>query len=151
VELILLQGTLLQLTPDAEQTVGCFAGIDMREFNSPKNKELGAATVAYVNQTFTEEQIHSGISYECIDDNNGLTLIWNNDHPEPTDEQLEVALHRSNWDEVRKQRDALLTATDFYALSDVTMSADMATYREDLRDLPASTAKSEDVVWPTKP
>ena len=45
----------------------------------------------------------------------------------------------------------LLAETDFYALSDVTMSAEMATYREDLRDLPASTAKSEDVVWPTKP
>ena len=123
----------------------------MREFNSPKNKELGAATVAYVNQTFTEEQIHSGISYECIDGHNGLTLIWNNDHPEPTDDQLEVALHRANWDEVRKRRNSLLAETDFYANTDVTMTADMTTYRQALRDLPASTAKSEDVVWPTKP
>ena len=123
----------------------------MREFNSPKNKELGAATVAYIHQTFTEEQIHSGISFECVDDHNGLTLIWNNDHPEPTDDQLEVALHRANWDEVRKRRNSLLAETDFYANTDVTMSADMTTYRQALRDLPASTAKSEDVVWPTKP
>ena len=35
--------------------------------------------------------------------------------------------------------------------NDVTMSDDMETYRQDLRDLPASTADSEDVVWPTKP
>jgi hypothetical protein len=27
----------------------------------------------------------------------------------------------------------------------------MGTYRQALRDLPASTANSEDVVWPTKP
>jgi len=45
----------------------------------------------------------------------------------------------------------LLAATDFYALSDVTMSDDMATYRQALRDLPESVENSEDVVWPEKP
>jgi hypothetical protein len=69
----------------------------------------------------------------------------------PTDEEFNALLVLLNWDYVRKERNELLAATDFYALSDVTMSADMATYREALRDLPASTAKSEDVVWPTKP
>jgi hypothetical protein len=123
----------------------------MKDFNSPNNIELGAATLAYVNQTFSDEQIQSGINFEVEDNNSWLTLFWNNDHPEPTDEQLEVALHRSNWDEVRKQRDALLTATDFYALSDVTISSDMETYRQALRDLPASVENSEDVVWPEKP
>jgi hypothetical protein len=123
----------------------------MKDFNSPKNKELGAATLAYVNQNFSEEEIASSVRWEVVDDNNGLTLFWRNDHPEPTDEQLEAAFVIWNWDAVRTQRDTLLAATDFYALSDVTMSADMATYRESLRDLPASTANSEDVVWPTKP
>ena len=123
----------------------------MKDFNSPKNKELGAATLAYVNQNFSEEEIASSVRWEVVDDNNGLTLFWRNDHPEPTDEQLEAAFVIWNWDAVRTQRDTLLAATDFYALSDVTMSAEMATYRQDLRDLPASTAKSEDVVWPTKP
>ena len=69
----------------------------------------------------------------------------------PTDEQLEAALYTWDWDNVRKERNELLVATDFYALSDVTMSAEMATYRQDLRDIPASTADSKDVVWPTKP
>ena len=123
----------------------------MKDFNSPKNKELGAATLAYVNQNFSEEEIESSVRWEVVDDNNGLTLFWRNDQPEPTDEQLEVALYRSNWDEVRKQRDALLAATDFYALSDVTMSDDMETYRQALRDLPESVENSEDVVWPEKP
>ena len=123
----------------------------MKELSSPKNRELGAATLAYINQTFSEEQIVSDVRWEVVDGNNGLTLFWLNDHPEPTDNQLEVALHRSNWDEVRKRRNVLLAETDFYALSDVTMSDDMETYRQSLRDLPASVENSEDVVWPEKP
>ena len=40
--------------------------------------------------------------------------------------------------ELRLQRDAKLAETDFYALGDVTMSDEMKTYRQALRDLPAS-------------
>ena len=62
--------------------------------------------------------------------------------------------------ELRLQRDAKLAETDFYALGDVTMSDNMKTYRQALRDLPASndgknaTLKDgvlENVKWPTKP
>ena len=62
--------------------------------------------------------------------------------------------------ELRLQRDAKLAETDFYALSDVTMSDNMKTYRQALRDLPASndgknaTLKDgvlENVKWPLKP
>ena len=55
--------------------------------------------------------------------------------------------------EVRKQRDGLLADTDWMALSDVTMSADMTTYRQALRDLPDHTDfpyLAEDD-WPVKP
>ena len=70
---------------------------------------------------------------------------------DPTDQQLEDKLSIYSWDNVRIKRNSLLAETDFYANTDVTMSADMTTYRQALRDLPASTANSEDVVWPTKP
>jgi len=62
--------------------------------------------------------------------------------------------------ELRLQRDAKLAETDFYALSDVTMADNMKTYRQALRDLPASndgknaTLKDgvlENVTWPQKP
>ena len=59
--------------------------------------------------------------------------------------------------ELRIQRNAKLAETDFYALSDVTMSSDMADYRDDLRDLPASAKPTltdgvlGNVTWPTKP
>ena len=62
--------------------------------------------------------------------------------------------------ELRLQRDAKLAETDFHALSDVTMADNMKTYRQELRDLPASsdgknaTLKDgvlENVTWPKKP
>jgi hypothetical protein len=56
---------------------------------------------------------------------------------------------------LREIRNSKLAATDFYALSDVTMSSDMATYRQALRDLPATADITKwdtaDWAWPTEP
>mgnify|MGYP003626120393 FL=1 len=55
---------------------------------------------------------------------------------------------------MRRDRDRLIAETDFYALSDVTMSSDMATYRQALRDLPSgktTKAHVDGATWPTKP
>ena len=79
------------------------------------------------------------------------TLTWHRDEPLPTLEQLQEALWKGDWDNVRTHRNELLAETDFYALTDVPMSADMTTYRQALRDVPASVENSEDVVWPEKP
>ena len=53
----------------------------------------------------------------------------------------------------RNLRDIKLAETDFYALSDVTMSAEMATYRQALRDITAHAnwPNLNDDDWPTKP
>ena len=55
------------------------------------------------------------------------------------------------WADIRLQRDELLAKTDFYALSDVTMSTEMANYRQQLRDLPSTQSDPDDIVFPTKP
>ena len=55
---------------------------------------------------------------------------------------------------LRESRDRKLAETDFYALSDVTMSEAMQTYRQDLRDLPSgldTVDKVHNATWPTKP
>ena len=55
---------------------------------------------------------------------------------------------------LRLERNRRLAETDFYALSDVTMSDDMKTYRQNLRDLPDGKdtgEKCDNVTWPTKP
>ena len=53
--------------------------------------------------------------------------------------------------EVRAQRDRLLAETDYLALSDLTLSSDMAAYRQALRDVPSQTGFPTDVTWPVKP
>ena len=61
---------------------------------------------------------------------------------------------------LRIERDRLLAETDWTALGDVTMSSNMKTYRQQLRDLPASSTPKLDsnggldmtsVTFPTKP
>jgi hypothetical protein len=52
---------------------------------------------------------------------------------------------------LRAKRTQLLTETDYLALSDATLSADMRTYRQALRDLPANTSDPANPTWPTKP
>ena len=52
---------------------------------------------------------------------------------------------------LRAERDRKLADTDWWATSDRTMTDDQTTYRQALRDVPASYSSLDDVVWPTKP
>ncbi|QCW22988.1 hypothetical protein [Synechococcus phage S-B05] len=57
----------------------------------------------------------------------------------------------NKWSELRKERNRLLAETDYLALSDLTLSAEMTTYRQALRDLPSNTSDPANPTWPTKP
>ena len=62
---------------------------------------------------------------------------------------LELALS-----EVREKRNILIAETDYLALSDHTLSSDMTTYRQSLRDITNgldTVEKANNVTWPTKP
>lgn len=52
---------------------------------------------------------------------------------------------------LRKERNKRLAETDYLALADATLTDEMRTYRQALRDLPANTTDPENPVWPTKP
>ena len=55
---------------------------------------------------------------------------------------------------LRDKRNRLLAETDYLALSDQTMSSEMTTYRQALRDITNGLTTVEDVeavTWPTKP
>ena len=57
-------------------------------------------------------------------------------------------------EDLRAKRNKLLADTDYLALSDNTMSAEMTTYRQALRDLTNGLTTKADVdavVYPTKP
>ena len=56
--------------------------------------------------------------------------------------------------ELRSKRDRLLADTDYLALSDQTLSTEMSTYRQALRDITNGITTVEQIdaiTWPTKP
>lgn len=53
--------------------------------------------------------------------------------------------------DLRSKRNGLLAATDWWGVSDRTMSAAEAEYRKSLRDLPATTSDAANPSWPTPP
>ena len=53
--------------------------------------------------------------------------------------------------ELRAERDRLIAATDWWAGSDRTMTAEQTTYRQALRDITDTATSLSDVTWPTKP
>jgi len=52
---------------------------------------------------------------------------------------------------LRNERNRLLTETDWWASSDLTMTAEQTAYRQALRDITDTYSSLDDVVWPEKP
>jgi hypothetical protein len=52
---------------------------------------------------------------------------------------------------LRAERDRLIAATDWWASSDLTMTAEQTAYRQALRDITETYASLDDVQWPVKP
>ena len=52
---------------------------------------------------------------------------------------------------LREERNRRIAETDWWASSDLTMTAEQTAYRQALRDITASATSLDDVTWPTKP
>ena len=52
---------------------------------------------------------------------------------------------------LRQERNRLLAETDWWAMSDRTMTTEQTTYRQSLRDITDTYSSLDTVVWPTKP
>ena len=65
-------------------------------------------------------------------------------------DKVELPLGQAS-DNVRAHRDHLLAETDWTALSDSTLTTDMAAYRQALRDVPTQEGFPYAVTWPSKP
>ena len=52
---------------------------------------------------------------------------------------------------LRNVRDKKLSATDWWASSDLTMTQAQRDYRQALRDITDNATSLDDVTWPTKP
>ena len=94
----------------------------------------------------------------------GDTLTWLDSGTPPTETEINNEITRLNNAEpmrlLRVERDRLLALTDWRASSDLTLSDAWKTYRQNLRDLPASASPTLDsdgnldmssVSFPTEP
>jgi len=75
-------------------------------------------------------------------------LNWLDTGTAPTESEINAEVTRLNNAEpmrlLRVERDRLLTACDWRASSDLTLADDWKTYRQSLRDLPASASPKLD-------
>ena len=86
--------------------------------------------------------------------------VVNGEYIELTAEELAEMAERGaqadlDFSMVRMDRDNLLRSTDWTQIADATLGAhtaeEWATYRQELRDLPAGFSKVSEVVWPDDP
>ena len=75
-------------------------------------------------------------------------LTWNSSDTKPTESEIDAEVIRLNNAEpmrlLRAERDSRLTACDWRASSDLTLSTAWKTYRQSLRDLPATASPKLD-------
>ena len=91
-------------------------------------------------------------------DINTCTIEWHNGTTPISKADIQAQFPIVEFDiameDLRAKRNKLLADTDYLALSDNTMSAEMTTYRQSLRDITnglTTVAEVEAVVFPTKP
>ena len=92
----------------------------------------------------------SGNDINNIEWHNGTTPISNAD----IEAQFPIVELDTAMNTLRQKRNQLLIDTDFHGMSDNTMSADMTTYRQELRDITSgitTVAEAQSVVFPSKP
>jgi len=90
-------------------------------------------------------------------DPGGQTSYWVVDEAAKTvtndQVQADADALASSWASLRTERNALLASSDWTQSPDSPLDnkADWATYRQELRDLPASTEDPADPTWPEAP
>lgn len=102
-------------------------------------------------------KINSNAAFSIEDDDIDQITWLNGTTPIPKEDiqaQIPTVEFELSLEDLRQKRNTLLAETDYFALSDVTMSDAMKTYRQDLRDLTNgldTVEKVNAVTFPTKP
>lgn len=81
-------------------------------------------------------------------DANDNVVSWDESAVAAKEQELVAEINLS---ELRKERDKRLLETDYYGLSDQSMSQEMSGYRQALRDITNTYSDLDSVVWPSKP
>ena len=79
-------------------------------------------------------------------DLSGLSVSWSDISTKMSELQTAEPMRL-----LREERNKLIAETDWWASSDLTMTAAQSAYRQALRDITNTYTSLDDVVWPTKP
>ena len=121
-------------------------------------QELGFTGWVLRGEPTTSDEFASMFTIITGEDANGSAIESNNsaDWPEGlTWDAVETKLNELKAAEplklLREERNRLIAETDWWAGSDLTMTAEQTAYRQALRDITEDYSSLDDVVWPTKP
>lgn len=100
-----------------------------------------------------EFEVHSSFTWVDATADTERNGTWDGTNFGPADTRTAEQKAADDLASLRAERDHRLLQTDYYALSDVTMSAEMATYRQALRDITDTYSSMNDdgFAWPEKP
>ena len=107
-----------------------------------------AIRTVYPNEGFTcltKATISDSLDTIEFDDD---TIVLDSDAIVAKYDEIEAA---RPLEDLRTERNRLIAETDWWASSDLTMSAEQAAYRQALRDITETYTNLDDVVWPVKP
>ena len=84
-----------------------------------------------------------------------VIIDWADSRPQPTEAEITAKIAELEAAEpmrlLREERNRRIAATDWWASSDLTMTAAQTAYRQALRDITDTYTSLDDVVWPEVP
>ena len=127
----------------------------MREFTAVVSHSGGKITKYQDFDSKTDADAHvATYGGKVVQDLDNQLAYWDvsGDTPSKDTDQLAADILAGKWAAIRTQRDTLMAQSDWMAMPDSPAISDAWTaYRTALRNLPASQADPDDIVWPTAP
>jgi len=121
------------------------------------SKTYGTEAITPIAKTATEAELIASVKVALgdtrVQELNTDTSVPVQDlwKPFPITERTAEEQTAADAKSAREVRNSLLSETDFYALSDVTMSDEMEAYRVTLRNIPQQEGFPSSISWPSKP
>lgn len=117
-------------------------------------RELGITNYVMRGVPTNEAEFNSMFRKATVDENGNAVedpsipfgVTWSQVSEKLTELQAAEPLKK-----LRKERNRKLAQTDWWASSDLTMTAEQTAYRQALRDITDTYSSLDTVVWPTKP
>ena len=130
-------GTIQQLFPNTSFSIGGPNADFLTENNIVELIENLSYTTPTQKLSTVDAYVEGGKAY--------------NVRVENTTAEEQTALTDQKWIAIRLERDRRLQITDWRASSDLTLSNDWKTYRNDLRQIPQTQTDPYNITWPTEP